>query len=173
MRIALAVFEVGGGAMNDACSDYCLRYIEMAVIVFVAVAAVVEVETVVMTDSHAVAVAVGAVTEIEEETTETAALNCTHTAHCSVHTALAPVQADIHLHKRSHIADGLDSRSLLAVRRQVLKAEHNNPLVEVAVLYFVLAWRYVGSMQLLPYRLAHCLSLADSLGTRRFPMHFH
>ena len=117
VRIALAVVVVGGERRNDVHSDYCLV---RTVPVVVAVATVVEVETVMMTDTHTVpcwvhialvgTVAVAAV-EVERGVIGMAAKNYIHTVHCSVHTALALVQAGIHPYKRSRVADSFGARS--------------------------------------------------------------
>jgi hypothetical protein len=120
VRIDLAVVEVGGEWRNDAHSIHCLV---RTVPVVVAVATVVEVETVMMTDTHTVpylahnvlvlvaAVAVAVVVEIERGVIGTTATNDIHTVHCSVHTALALVRADAHPYKRSHVADSFGARS--------------------------------------------------------------
>lgn len=129
VRIALPVVEVGGEAMNDARNDHCVVRIVSVVVVVVAAATVVDLETVVMIDTNTVpcwvdialggTVAVATVVEAETGVIETAATNDTHTVHCSVHTALALVRADTHPYKRSHVADGFGARSLLEVHRQV------------------------------------------------------
>ena len=91
-------------------------------------------------------VAVAAVEAVEAETgvIETAATNDTRTVHCSVHTALVPVQVDIRPYKDSRTAESFGARSSLVVHIQALKAEHNIQLAEVAALYLVLASRYAG-----------------------------
>lgn len=55
------------------------------------------------------AVAVATVVEPERGVIETERMNDTHTAHCSVHTALA--LADIRQYKRSRVADSFGARS--------------------------------------------------------------
>lgn len=51
VRIALAVVEVGGEVRNDAHSDHCLMRIALVV---VAAVGAIELETVMMTDTHTV-----------------------------------------------------------------------------------------------------------------------
>lgn len=118
VRIDLAVVEIGGEGRNDAHSDHCLV---RTVPVVAAVAPVVEVETVMMTDTHTVpcwvhialvgTVAAAAVVEVETGVIGTGTTNDTHTVPCSVHTALALVRADTHPYKRSRVADSFGARS--------------------------------------------------------------
>lgn len=94
VRIALVVDVTVVGneeePMSDKNSGHCLVRTALVGVVAAAVVAVLEIETVV---------------------TEAAVLKGANTVHCLVHTELAPVYADIHPHKRSHIAGLSGARS--------------------------------------------------------------
>lgn len=119
VRIALAVVEVGGEVRNDAHSDDCSMHIALVVVAAVG-ASVLELGTAMMTDTHTVpwvhialvgAVAVATVVEAERGVIETEPMNDTHTAHCSVHTALALALADIHPYTHSRVVDSFGARN--------------------------------------------------------------